>query len=264
MVDAEMNHGMTTTGSAWKRFLVVATTMVIMSGCTGSTTSHSTASEPGSSRPPDSASASPEPVSDVLRGGRYIFGPFEDMSSSVSIEATGPDGWVGYPDWAMDGPEPVRADAPTGIGIAFFTANGVFSDPCHWDRKGTGQADIGDVKVGPSVDDMVAALRANTFYTASVATPVTVDGYAGKELELQLPDDPFTKCDKDDPSDPGGHAFVFSGPGLYAQGPANRWHLYILDVDGARLITGILSYAKTPRTDLDLARHIIETLDINP
>ena len=82
----------------------------------------------------------------------------------------------------------------------------------------------------------MAALRANTSYTTSVATPVTIDGYAGQELELQLPDDPFTTCDKDDPGDPGGHAFVFSGPGLYAQGPANRWHLYILDVDGTRLI----------------------------
>ena len=56
---------------------------------------------------------------------------------------------------------------------------------------------------------------------------------------------------------------MFSGPGLYAQGPANRWHLYILDVDGARLIAVILSYAKTPRTDLDLAQDIIDTLHIN-
>ena len=97
-----------------------------------------------------------------------------------------------------------------------------------------------------------------------MATPVTIDGYAGKELELQLPDGPYTNCDKDDPNDPGGHEFVFSGPGLYAQGPGNRWHLYILDVDGTRLIAVILSYARTPRTDLDLARNIIETLDINP
>ena len=49
------------------------------------------------------------------------------------------------------------------------------------------------MKVGPTVDDLVAALRANTFYTSSTATPVTIDGYAGQELELQLPDDPFTK-----------------------------------------------------------------------
>ena len=57
---------------------------------------------------------------------------------------------------------------------------------------------------------------------------------------------------------------MFSGPGLYAQGQANRWHLYILDVEGARLIAVILSYAQTPQTDLDLARNIIETLDIDP
>ena len=197
-----------------------------------------------------------------MTGGRYDFRPLPD-EPSFSVVATGPDGWVGYPSWAMDGPEPVRADAPTGIGISFFSANGLFSDPCHWDVQGTGGADIGDVAVGPTVDDMVAALRANTFYTSSVAKPVTIDGYSGQELELQLPDDPFTGCDKE-PGDTVGHAFVFSGAGLYAQGPANRWHLYILDVDRTRLIAVILSYRQTPETDLNLAQNIIETLDIDP
>jgi hypothetical protein len=197
-----------------------------------------------------------------MTGGRYLFGPFGD-TPSVEIVATGPDGWFGYPSWAMDGPNPVRADAPTGIGVSFFTADGVYSDPCHWDVLGTGGADVGDVEVGPTVDDLVAALRANTFYTSSKPTPVTIDGYAGQELELQLPDDPFTSCDKE-PGDSVGHAFVFSGPGLYAQGPANRWHLYILDVEGTRLIAVILSYAQTPQGDLDLSRNVIETLDIAP
>jgi len=251
-----MSHDMAITGSASKRSLVVAIIVVLLSGCGGSTNS------PATSTPRASSSPTPGPVTDVLSGGRYRFGPFEDISSVV---ATGPDGWVGYPDWAMDGPEPLRADAPNGIGISFFTANGLYSDPCHWDVRGSGDASTpGDVKVGATVDDMVAALHANTFYTSSAATNVTIDGYAGKELELQLPDDPYTKCDKDDPSDPGGHEFVFSGPGLYAQGRANRWHLYILDVDGTRLIAVILSYAKTPQGDVDLARNVIETLDINP
>jgi len=112
------------------------------------------------------------------------------------------------------------------------------------------------------VDDLVAAMRANTSYTSSKATPVTIDGYAGKELEIQLPDYSYAKCDKDDPSDPGGHEFVFSGPGLYAQGRANRWHLYILDVDGTRFIAVILSYAKTPQSDLATARDVVEGMDI--
>jgi hypothetical protein len=253
---------MATTGWASKRSLVAAILMVIVSGCAGSTTSHSATSGPASTGPATAEPATVEPVPEVMTGGRYLFGPFGDKPS-LTIVATGPDGWVGYPSWAMDGPEPVRADAPTGIGISFFTANGVYSDPCHWDVQGTGGADIGDVVVGPTVDDLVAALRANNFYASSVATPVTIDGYAGQELKLQLPDDPFTRCDKE-PGDSGGHAFVFSGPGLYAQGPANRWHLYILDVDGTRLIAVILSYAQTPQSDLDLSRNIIETLDINP
>ena len=252
-----MGRDMATTGSALKRSLVAAIIMVIVSGCAGSTTSHS-----ASSASATAGSVTAKPVPEVMKGGSYLFGPFGDMPS-VTIVAMGPDGWFGYPSWAMDGPKPVRADAPTGIGISFFTANGVYSDPCHWDVQGTGGADVGDVVVGPTVDDLVAALRANTFYTSSQRTPVTIDGFTGQELELQLPDDPFTRCDKES-GDEIGHAFVFSGPGLYAQGPANIWHLYVLDVEGTRLIAVILSYAKTPQTNLDLARNIIETLDINP
>jgi hypothetical protein len=243
-----------------RRSLAATIMMVVLSGCAGSTGSPSATGGSAQAGPTTAVSAT-EPVREHLTGGRYLFGPFGDRS--FAIAATGPDGWFGYPSWAMDGPKPVRADAPTGIGISFFSANGVYSDPCHWDVQGTGQADVGDVAVGPTVDDLVAALRANTFYTSSAPTPVTIDGYTGKELELQLPNDPFTSCDNE-LGDEGGHAFVFSGPGLYAQGPANRWHLYILDVEGNRLITVILSYPRTPRTDLDLARNVIETLDIEP
>ena len=239
--------------------------LVALVGCAsgsglGTTPATSPKTKPVTTSPAVQPVETAEPVPGVMTGGRYLFGPFGD-SASVTIEATGPDGWVGYPSWAMDGPEPVRADAPTGIGISFFTANGIYSDPCHWDVQGTGGADVGDVAVGPTVDDLVAALRANENYTSTAPSPVTIDGYAGQELELQLPDDPFTKCDNE-AGDDSGHAFVFAGPGLSAQGPANRWHLYILDVDGTRLIAVILSYAKTPQADLDLARHIIETLDI--
>ena len=244
--------------------LAAAAVVIALIGCSGAPAGEPTATPSlglASTAPSNPADATPGPVTDALTGGRYLFRPLGDMT----IVATGPNRWVGYPSWAMDGPEPLRADAPDGIGISLFSANGVYSDPCHWDLLGTGDAgQPGEVVVGPSVDDLVAALRANTFYTSSVATPVTIDGYAGQELELQLPDDPFTTCDKDDPDDPGGHAFVFSGPGLYAQGPANRWHLFILDVEGTRLIAVVLSYEGTPQADLDLAQNVIETLDINP
>ena len=251
---------MATIGSASKRSVIVGIILVVVAGCTGSTTSSSAPSEP-TTAPPTSSPDAVQAVTDTLNGGLYRFGPFGD-SPSFSIVATGPDRWVGYPDWAMDGPEPVRADAPKGIGLSFFSADSVFSDPCHWDWKGTGQADVGDVKVGPSVDAMVTALRAVTYYTSTAPKPVTIDGYSGKELELQMPDGSYANCDNDDPNDSGGHVFVFGGPGLYTQGPANHWHLFILNVHGERLIAVTLSYAKTPRKDVDTANNVIKTMKI--
>jgi hypothetical protein len=198
-----------------------------------------------------------------LNGGLYRFGPF-GHKQPVTVVATGPDGWAGFPDWAMDGPEPTGSDAPNGIAVSLLTTeDGVFSDPCHWDWNDTGQPDVGDVKVGPSVDDLVAALRANTYYTSTSAKPVKIDGFSGQELELQMPGGSYAHCDKDDPSDPGGHVFPFAGgPGLYTQGPANRWHLYILNVKGTRLIAVILSYVKTAQKDVDLAQNVIQTMRI--
>jgi hypothetical protein len=252
--------------STRKGGLAAASILAVLNACSsnpGEPESGTPLALPSSAPPTTTAEATPGPVTDVLTGGRYVFKPFPE-EPSFTVVATGPDGWVGYPSWAMDGPAPVRADAPTGIGITFFWANGVYSDPCHWDRLGTGDAgQPGDVGLGPTVDDLVSALRANTFYSSSAPTPVTIDGYAGQELELQLPEEPdFATCDKDDPDDSGGHVFVFSGAGLYAQGQANRWHLYILDVDGRRLILVVLSYAGTPQADLDTAANIIDTLDI--
>jgi hypothetical protein len=253
---------MTTTGSASKRSLIVASILVLASACSGTTSTNSAASAPASTSVEASPQEALQAVTDVLHGGRYLFGPFG--KGSVMLSAKGPNGWTGYPDWAMDGPEPVRADAPHGIGVAFFSANGVFTDPCHWDWNDTGRSDVADQKVGPSVEDLVTALRANTYYTSTAAKPVTIDGYSGQELVLQMPGGSYEHCDKDDPNDAGGHVFPFSGPGLYAQGPANRWDLYILDVHGTRLISVILSYAKTPQADLNTARNIIRTMDIDP
>ena len=202
-----------------------------------------------------------------LTGARYRFAPLSD-DPSFEIVATGPQGWGGVPPWAMVGPNPVGTDHPTGIGVAFLAADGLYRDPCHWDVDGSGEVgQPGDVAVGPSVEDLVVAIRANKSYTASDATPLTIDGYKGQELVIQLPDDPFTTCDVPaDDAGGDGRAFVFSGVngGLYAQGPANRWHLFIVDVDGTRLTVVVPYYQGTPQAEVDAAENVVDTLDINP
>ena len=188
------------------------------------------------------------------------FGPF-GTSPSVTVLAGLPDGWEDNSDFgAMSGPDPAGSEAPDGVAVLFFTADSLYSDPCHWDVAGTGAADAGDVEVGPSVDDLVAAVGENTFYTSTDPTPVTIDGYAGQQLEIQLPDDPFTDCDLES-GDTSGHAYVFP-LSVYVQGPANAWDLTILDVDGTRLVAAILSFPETSQDDLEAARNVVETMDI--
>lgn len=247
---------MTVLGSACQPSTVTLVTPLATTSPASATAGPATA--PSAAASPD---AEPLAVTDLLKGGRYMFWPQE--LPSLTLAATGPDGWRGFPSWALDGPDkPWGARAPSGIGIAFLTADGLYNDPCHWDVLGNGnESQPGDVSVGPTVADLVAAIRANTTYTSSAATPVAIDGYAGQELEIQLPDDPIAACDKA-AGDADGHAFVFSGgAGLYAQGAANRWHLFIVDVASTRLIAVVLSYAGTPAADLRTARNVIESIN---
>jgi hypothetical protein len=240
----------------WRGIALVVSTLVVVVGCSGASVAPTAA--PASTI---AATPGPEPVVDHLTGGRYLFKP----AGALEVIATGPMDWVGYPNWAMDGPLPVKADAPTGIGLSFFTADRLNSDPCHWDRHGTGEnGTAGDVQVGPGVDALVTALGANTFYTSTEPKPVTISGFTGQEIVLSLPAEPdYATCDKET-GDTDGHVFPFGGPGLYAQGQANIWDLFILDVQGTRLITVILSYTGTPKADIDTARTIVDTMVINP
>lgn len=197
----------------------------------------------------------------VLSPGRYRWRPFAD-EPTLSLVAEIPDGWrsVGSLGMTVLG----GTNGPDGMGIAFQRTDALFSDACHWDPKGTRTfPQPGDVTVGPTVDDLVAALRSNTSYTSSTASPVTIDGFKGQELELQLPAQVAT-CDEEQGSD--GHFIVFPGKdgGLYAQGSSNRWRTYILDVEGTRLIIVVLDYEGTPQAEVDAARAIVESLQITP
>ena len=62
----------------------------------------------------------------------------------------------------------------------------------------------GEKVVGPTVDDLVADIRANTSYTSTTPTDVTIDGHSGKQLEIQLPSEmSFASCDTEKAIRPG-------------------------------------------------------------
>ena len=64
-------------------------------------------------------------------------------------------------------------------GIAFWDVGEVARNPCH---------SIGNlVDPGPTVDDLVAALVAQSMRHATKPTDVTLGGYSGKNLEWSVP-----------------------------------------------------------------------------
>lgn len=216
---------------------------------------------PSTSAPP-TATPTATPVAlpeGPLAGGRYRVQPFSSPST-LSIVGDVPAAWMGHPEIpALTSP----GGNNEGILIGFMTADGLYSDACRWDVDGTGTANAGDVVVGPTVDDLVTALKANRSYTSSAASPVTFGRFEGQELELQLPgDDVIRTCDKRQGQTSGDY-FVFPG-GFWAQGPNSRWHLYIADVDGTRLITMVSIAEGTPPADIATAKAIVRSFEITP
>lgn len=200
-----------------------------------------------------------------IKAGRYRFRPF-GAGASLSIVADIPAGWSGSDGgWALLGPgESERADS---IAIVVIEADGLYSDPCHWDVDGTGkEGQPGDVVVGPAAIDLVNALRASTAYTSTAPSPVSFGPFQGYELEIRLPSDiPFETCDRE-PGAGEGQYYVFSGKNasLYAQGNGNRWHLYIVDVGGTRVVVVRLDYEGTPAASREAADSIIASLEFTP
>ncbi len=107
----------------------------------------------------------------------------------------------------------------------------IYADGCQWVRL--------DPPVGPTVDDLVTAWANVPDFAATAAVDVTVDGYAGKQIEFTVPDYNADECigtssasqvsaAAPSPSNPS--------PGFWAQGPNQHNKQWILDVDGTRLV----------------------------
>jgi hypothetical protein len=187
-----------------------------------------------------------------LAAGTYVANPFLAPNDSISFTFVVPDGWVGFGDIGLTSEK--GTGAPDGMAMGFNLVGDLYSDPCH--------GNAADVTVGPTVDDLASALADQTAYDATIPTDVTLGGYSGKRVDLQLPSDPeFGRCTggfyvwEEDPQAPGG---------IYAQGPGNRWHVWILDVDGVRVVILANDYAGTSTQDQAEWQAIVNSIQIQP
>jgi len=218
--------------------LVVAAVLVAACG-SGQGVATATPSTPSLAATPTLAPATPSasvasataelppvlPLGDLEAGMTYrlaLAGPHRLL---VTVPG---DGWFTIDNWFLGKDE--VGDEGYDITLLPYQVANVYADPCHW--KGSGL----NPPVGPSVDDLAAALVEQAGPAAIAPTDVMLDGHAGKRVELTIPDDVDTgACDEGDygrwspTADPGWY-----GPFTYGKGQHDSAH--IVDVDGTRWV----------------------------
>jgi len=157
------------------------------------------------------------------------------------------------PSWGAEGEIGVMFDdTPAGSNseAAFFlyAGNNVFSEPCLTDVDA-----VADIPVGPTVDDLVTALVDHPSLEVTDPVDVTLAGYSGTYLDLTVPDD-ISECAVYKPMD--RH--------IYAQSAGQRWHMWILDVDGVRVLIETNDYPNTAPEKVAEGQAIVESLVITP
>ena len=204
------------------------------------------------------------PSAGALAAGTYVFSPFPNSAgnacwtppqpgcvettaaNSIRFTFTVPAGWEPDPlhlgVWLSG-----RGAAPNGAVLLVERGGWLYRDPCHSSATTA-------IKVGPSVDDFANALANHRSLTVTTPVPVTLGGYSGKYLDLQIPSD-ISACTDD---------YYPWEPGIYAQGPSQRWHLWILDVSGTRVVIVTMDFAGTPAADRTALQAIVHSIQIQP
>jgi hypothetical protein len=220
----------------------------------------------GGPGPTPSPTPSPSPIAlkeGVLAAGTYVTTPFIDAGEgtlgvcytqpgctedpaddTIRIAFTVPAGWEGAPRHSVSLP---NVGAPDGAWLVFERGASLYAEPC-------GNTPPPTIQVGPTVDDFANAVADHP--KLDVTTPVDVElaGYRGKYMDLQVPDD-ISAC-------PDGY-WPWE-PGFYAQGPGQRWHLWILDVDGVRVVIRGMDFAATSAQHQAELRAIVDSIQIEP
>jgi hypothetical protein len=129
-----------------------------------------------------------------------------------------------------------------------------------------------DPPVGPTVDDMATALAAlSPFVLTKPPTAITAFGFSGKYLKLTVPDMAFEVSGDDtvftDCAD--GDLWSWIGPPLgfayYGYNhPGQVEELWLLDVDGTRLMIQTIRSPGSSEGDIAELHSIFESIDIVP
>ena len=175
-----------------------------------------------------------------LPAGDWFLTAVEPLRITITL----PEKWYkGRHEWAVF-PDPQNSPS-----IAFLDIGNLFVNPCDTSEG------LLDPPPGPTVDDLVIALSGVPGLTASEPTDVTKDGYSGKQLVLS---GGLETCVTGEPV-----LWRVGVDDLPAPGVGDALHLWILDVEGTRLVIGILG-SQSPEPRMAEAQAIVDSIQIEP
>jgi hypothetical protein len=201
---------------------------------------------PGLGDPLPTAAPTPTPRpmdGETLEPGTYALA--YDLDATITV----PAGWTN-----LDQRGVLKEDGERFMGVLFWPfpddLEQVYTDPCNW------ATNVVEPPVGPTVDDLANALAAQAIRGNPTPTDVTIDGYDGKLVEMSVPSDvDFADCDLNE---------FRSWSGRFHHGPGQIDRVYILDVDGERLVLIVHHMPGATAADLEEQQAIFESIDFLP
>lgn len=143
------------------------------------------------------------------------------------------------------------AGAP--VWIDFFIVDNAYADPCHLTDGPMSPP------LGPSVDDFVTVVTAAPGFEVAALTDVTLDGRAGKSLDLSNQID-TAACDGDPFLQQWTHAGGGDDGGTFGTQSGTNEHLWVLDVDATRLVVLVSEAGEPTETELNEAIAIVNSI----
>jgi hypothetical protein len=164
------------------------------------------------------------------------------------ISMTVPDGWSNIEGWGV---ETGSKSENRWMGITFWDVAEVYAHPCQGSKT---------IDPGPTVADLAEGLAKQPLRHATEPVNVAIDGIKGLQLQWSVPAGfDFSTC-------PDGHFNSWTSAsgswngGRYQQGPGQVDRLWILDINGKRLVVDAMYMPSANAADRQELWQVVESI----
>ncbi len=227
-----------------RRLVMAAVAVVAVIGVAGLAFAVGT-SDDETPAPADAPTVAPTTVAPTTVAPTTEAGTFVGSEGDVPFTFTMPAGWESI-GWGA-----IKGDP--NFGFATAEVGNIYAEPCQWELV---------EPFGPTVDDLVSAWANVPGFDATATRDVTVDGYAGKQIEFTVADYNEDECKNGEYGIWQEPVATGDTPSYWAQGPNEHHQVWILDVDGTRLVINAAYFPTTSPQDRAALDEMLASIQI--